>query len=95
MDIDRQELAELAAAAFRGSQKQDVPEKLWVDSYGGVLFIRAAWGDGLTAGRTEALEYLRDLLAQEYVVEVVAVAYERDLDWSEIDRRSQALQGVE
>lgn len=95
MDIDRHDLAELAAMAFGGDDKSDIPEKIWVDSYGGVMFVRSTWADGLTAGRTEHLERLRDLLAIEYAVEVVAVAYERDLGWDEIDARARALQGVQ
>jgi hypothetical protein len=95
IDIDRQDLAEMAAVAFRGDDYQDIPEKLWADQYGGTIFVRAAWANGLTARRTGHLEDLRDLVAETYRVPAVAVAYWNDLEWSEIDAHAHALQGVQ
>ena len=94
MEIDRKELAEMAAVAFQGDDVSDVPEKIWCDTYGGVVFVRASWGDGINAHRTNCLEDLRDLVAAAYKVEAVAVAYWRDMEWSEIDAMARDLQGV-
>jgi len=95
MEIDRKELAEMAAIAFQGDGLSDVPEKIWCDEYGGTLFVRASWADGITAHRTNCLEDLRDLVAAAYRVEAVAVAYWRDMDWTEIDDMARVLQGVQ
>jgi hypothetical protein len=94
IEIDRQDLAEMAAVAFRGDDRDDIPEKLWVDQYGETVFVRAAWSSGITARRTTHLEELRDLVAAAYRVEAVAVAYWQDLEWDEIDAHAHALQGV-
>jgi hypothetical protein len=95
IDIDRQDLAEMAAVAFRGDDHADIPEKLWCDQYGGTVFVRAAWANGITAQRAGHLEDLRDLVAHAYQVEAVAVAYWLDMPWDEIDAHAKALQAVE
>jgi hypothetical protein len=94
MEIDRKELAEMAAVAFQGDDVADVPEKLWCDKYAGVIFVRASWGDGITAHRTSCLEDLRDLVAAAYRAEAVAVAYWRDMEWETIDGLASRLQEV-
>ena len=94
MEIDRQELAEMAAVAFQGDDIDDVPDKIWCDIYEGTVFVRASWGNGITAHRTSCLEDLRDLVAAAYRTEAVAVAYWRDMDWETIDGLAGRLQEV-
>jgi hypothetical protein len=94
MEIDRETLAKLAAVAFHGDELADIPEKIWVDCYEGVAFVRASWATGLTAHRTNCLEELRDMVALAYQVDAVAVAYWRDLPWDQINQMAQELQGV-
>lgn len=94
IEIDRQDLAELAAVAFQGDDKADIPEKIWLDQFGGTVFVRATWENGLTSRRTGHLEYLRDLVAQTYQVDAVAVAYWNDMAWPDIDLIAAALQHV-
>jgi hypothetical protein len=94
VEIDKQDLAEMAAVAFRDSVKADIPEKIWVDGYGGVAFLRATWGDGITAKRVDKLQALQQLLAAGYEIEVVAVAYWHDMPWDRIDGMASALQTV-
>jgi hypothetical protein len=94
IEIDRQDLAELAAVAFKGDDHDDIPEKLWCDQYGDTVFVRATWESGLTRIRTGHLEYLRDLVAETYKVDAVAVAYWRDMPWDAIDAQAYALQAV-
>jgi len=93
-EIDRQRLSYLAGIAFQGLGAVDVPEKIWVDSYDDTLFVRAAWADGITPRRIDRLEDLKLLLADEYEVEVVAVAYMADMPWPDIEARSVALKAV-
>lgn len=93
-DIDRRELAEMAAVAFRGDESADIPEKIWTTFALDTLYVRATWGDGLSAKRTGQLEELAMLVQHAYRVPVVAVAYSRDLDWSEVDALAQALAEV-
>lgn len=95
VDIDKTELAEMAAVAFRVTSKDDIPDKIWIDGYQGTAFLRATWGDGITAKRVDQLQDLQQLVAAAYLIEVVAVAYWRDMPWSEIDARAAALQAVE
>lgn len=94
-EIDRERLAEMAAVAFHGQDVDDIPEKIWCDSYQGVVFLRATWGSGLTIRRVDMLEDLQQLVAAGYRCQVVAVAYLRDMDWMEIDGLAGALQAVE
>lgn len=94
VEIDKGTLAELAAIAFQTSDQSEIPDKIWIDSYGGVAYLRAAWSTGLTVPRIDMLQDLRHLVAEAYQIEVVAVAYERDMTWPEIDARAAALQAV-
>ena len=95
VDIDKTELAEMAAVAFRVTAKADIPEKIWIDGYQGTAFLRATWSDGITAKRIDQLQELQRLVAAAYLIEVVAVAYWVDMPWSEVDARAAALQAVQ
>lgn len=96
MDIDRQDLAEMAAVAFQPvNGTDDIPEKIWVDAYHEVAYVRAAWAGGINADRIDRLQILQRLLAKSYDLEVVAVAYWQDMPWSEIDARAAALREVQ
>ena len=90
VDIDKAELAEMAAVAFRTRDRDEIPEKIWIDGYGGTAFLRATWSDGITANRVDRLQDLQELVAAAYQIEVVAVAYWQDMPWSEIDARAAA-----
>lgn len=63
VDIDKTELAEMAAVAFRVTAKADIPEKIWIDGYQGTAFLRATWSDGITAKRIDQLQNLQQLVA--------------------------------
>lgn len=93
-EIDRQKLADLAGIAFRGVESADIPEKIWVDGYQDTAFVRAAWASGITARRIDRLQDLQLLLADEYGLDFVAVAYWQDMGWDEIDTRAAALKAV-
>lgn len=92
--ISADELAEMSAVAFYSPGRTDVPDKIWVDNYGGVSFIRAAWGSGITADRIAKLEALQGMLGKRYRGRFVAVAYWSDPTWEEIDAWAAALQLV-
>lgn len=93
-DIDRQQLAEMAAVAFKGDSREDIPEKIWTTWALDTLFVRATWADGITARRAGQLEDLAVLIHQAYRVPVVAVAYSRDMDWDAVDALAHALLAV-
>jgi len=94
-DIDRQQLAEMAAVAFRGDDRDDIPEKIWTNFALDTVFVRATWNDGITARRAGQLEDLADLVHASYRVPTVAVAYGRDMTWERIDALARALTTVE
>lgn len=94
VEIDKQDLAEMAAVAFRTRERDEIPDKIWIDGYGGVAFLRATWSSGITAARIDRLQDLQQLVAAAYRIEVVAVAYWQDMTWQEIDARAAALRDV-
>lgn len=93
--IDRQQLAEMAAVAFRGDDRDDIPEKIWTTLALDTIYVRACWGDGITARRAGQLEDLAELVHASYGVPVVAVAYGRDMAWSTIDALAVAMSQVQ
>jgi len=89
-----QEQLATAAAAVWADHPSDVPDKLWVDTYGDTPYVRAAWADGVTCLRIDRLEALQAWLSQTYAVQFVAVAYPHDHEWDEVDALSKALKLV-
>jgi len=92
--ITAEDLAEMSAVAFYTPSKTDVPDKIWIDFYQGVNFIRAAWASGITAERIAKLEALQGMLAKRYRGRFVAVAYWTEPSWEDVDAHAAALQAV-
>lgn len=92
--IDRQQLAEMAAVAFQTDDAAEIPEKIWTTFALDTVFVRATWLDGITARRAGRLEDLAELVHHAYRVRTVAVAYSRDMPWPDIDALAQALAEV-
>ena len=95
IDIDRQQLAEMAAVAFQTDDRAEIPEKIWTTYALGTVFVRATWADGITALRAGRLEDLAELVHTAYRVPTVAVAYSRDMDWQAIDDLARALAALD
>lgn len=95
MNVDRQQLAEMAAVAFQTDDRDEIPEKIWTTYALDTLFVRATWNGGITATRAGRLEDLAAMVLAAYRVPTVAVAYGRDMDWERIDALAQALADVQ
>jgi hypothetical protein len=94
--ISREVLAETAGKYFSYADKADIPAKLWLDSYvaGRQLYLRAAFDAPVKTISLVRLGALAVALGDKHGIEIVAVAYEGDVDWDTIELRNRLLNTV-
>jgi hypothetical protein len=95
--ITKEQVAELAGEYFRHADLADIPAKLWLDAYGPgrQVYLRAAFDAPVKTISLVRLGALAVGLGDRHGLELVAVAYEGDIDWETIEERNRALNAVE
>lgn len=94
--VSMEQLAEAAGRFFRGADVEDIPAKLWLDCYlhGAQIYLRATFDARFSDASICRLGALAISLGETHGIEIVAVAYPHDVDWSEIEERSRDLQRI-
>ena len=95
--ITKEQVAEMAGVYFRYADIDDIPAKLWLDAYASAnqIYLRACFDHGLKTISLVRLGALAVGLGDRHGLELVAVAYEGDQEWEEIEDRNRLLNAVE